>query len=232
MSGEICIYKNKTYLKSVKRKGLADMTDNVIITIGRQFGSGGHEIGNKLATRLDIPLYDHNLVKMAARELHLDDDVAKEADETMLGKFLSAYVVGVGSYTAFMNGEELVEPVSDRLYTQQTEILKKLAKRSSCVIVGRCADYILGDYTNYLHAFIHASMDDRIRRIMRIYELNEKQAKDKIKKVDRERKLYYEAHTGRKWGDIDSYQMMFNSSLLGVDGIVDILEAAYRQKVK
>lgn len=100
------------------------MTDNIIITIGRQFGSGGHEIGNKLATRLDIPLYDHNAVRMAARELHLDDDVAKEADETILGKFLSAYVVGVGSYTAFVNSEQMIEPVSDRLYAQQADILK------------------------------------------------------------------------------------------------------------
>lgn len=149
-----------------------------------------------------------------------------------MGKFLSAYVVGVGNYTAFMSGEEVVEPVSDRLYAQQTEILKRLAKRSSCVIVGRCADYILGDYTNYLHAFIYAPIEDRIRRIMRIYQLNEKQAKDRIKKVDRERKLYYEAHTGRKWGDIDSHQVLFNSSLLGIDGVVDVLEAAYRQKMK
>lgn len=208
------------------------MTDNIIITIGRQFGSGGHEIGNKLATRLDIPLYDHNLVRIAARELHLDDNVAKEADETILGKFLSAYVVGVGSYTTFINSEQMVEPVSDRLYAQQADLLKRLANRSPCVIVGRCADYVLGDYTNYIHTFIYASMDDRIRRIMRIYKLDEKQAKERIKKVDHERKLYYEAHTGRKWGDIDSHQMLFNSSLLGVDGVVDILEAAYRQKAK
>lgn len=97
--------------------------------------------------------------------------------------------------------------------------------------MGRCADYVLGDYTNYIHTFIHASIDDRIRRIMRIYKLDEKQAKDRIKKVDRERKLYYEAHTGRKWGDIESHQMLFNSSLLGVDGVVDILEAIYRQKM-
>lgn len=208
------------------------MTDNIIITIGRQFGSGGHEIGNKLATRLDIPLYDHNLVRIAARELHLDDNVAKEADETILGKFLSAYVVGVGSYTTFINSEQMVEPVSDRLYAQQADLLKRLANRSPCVIVGRCADYVLGDYTNYIHTFIYASMDDRIRRIMRIYKLDEKQAKERIKKVDHERKLYYEAHTGRKWGDIDSHQMLFNDSLLGVDGVVDILEAAYRQKAK
>ena len=208
------------------------MTDNIIITIGRQFGSGGHEIGNRLSERLGIPLYDHNLVRMAARELHLDEDVAKEADETILGKFLSAYVVGVGSYTSFAASEQSVEPMSDRLYAIQTEILKKLAKRGSCIIVGRCADYILGDYSNYIHTFIYAYPEDRIRRIMKIYQLDEKQAKEKIKKVDRERKLYYEAHTGRKWGDIESHQMLLNSSLLGVEGAVDILEGAYCQKLR
>lgn len=206
------------------------MTDNIIITIGRQFGSGGHEIGNRLATRLDIPLYDHNLVKMAARELHLDEAVAEEADESMLGKFLSAYVVGVGSYTSFITNEAVVEPVSDRLYAEQTEILKRLAKRSSCVIVGRCADYVLGDYSNYIHTFIYAFWEDRVRRIMDIYGLTEKQAKEKIRQIDRERRLYYEAHTGRKWGDIESHQVLLNSSLLGIDGTVDILEAAYRKK--
>ena len=116
--------------------------------------------------------------------------------------------------------------------TLQTELLKKLAKRGPCIIVGRCADYILGDYTNYIHAFVYAYMEDRVRRIMKIYKLDEKQARDKIKKVDKERKLYYEAHTGRKWGDIESHQMLLNSSLLGVDGVVDILEGAYCQKLR
>lgn len=208
------------------------MTNDIIITIGREFGSGGHEIGNRLATRLDIPLYDHNLLNMAARELHLDEQMAREADETMLGKFMSAYVVGVGSYTSFMSSREVVEPVSDRLYAQQVDLLQRLAKRGSCVIVGRCSDHILGNHPNYLHAFIYADMEDRIRRIMDIYHLDEKEAKERIKKVDKDRKLYYEAHTGKKWGHIESHQMMFNSSLLGIDGVVDILEGAYRQKIK
>ena len=208
------------------------MTDNIIITIGRQFGSGGHEIGNKLATRLNIPLYYHNLVKMAARELHLDEKTAKEADETILGRFLSAYVAGIGSYTSFVNEEQNLEPVSDRLYAQQTELLKKLAKRGPCIMVGRCADYVLGDYSNFIHVFIHAYEEDRVRRIMNIYKMDEKQAKEKIRKVDRDRKLYYEAHTGRKWGDIESHQILFNSSLLGIEGVVDVLEAAYCQKLR
>lgn len=206
------------------------MTNNTIITIGRQFGSGGHEVGNRLSERLNIPLYDQNLIRMAANELGISDDTASTVDETILGKFLSAYVVNLGEYTTFMSGEEIGEPLSDQVFRAQTDIIKRLADRSPCIMVGRCADYILGDYTNCINAFVYAFKEDRIRRIMRIYKLTEKQAWDKIKKTDKERRLYYEAHTGREWGQIESHQMLFNASLLGVEGIVDILEAIYNTK--
>ncbi|GAA0259605.1 cytidylate kinase-like family protein [Muricomes sp. OA1] len=204
------------------------MTDHTIITIGRQFGSGGHEIGNRLAERLDIPLYDHNLIRMAAKELKVSDEEASRVDETILGRFLSAYVVGTGDYTAFMSQEAYGVPLSDRMYETQTKIIKKLAAQSSCIFVGRCADYVLGDYTNCINIFIHAFKDDRIRRIMNIYKLTERQAWDKIKKVDKERRLYYEAHTGREWGSSESHEILFNASLLGVDGVVDAMEAIYK----
>ena len=187
------------------------MTDHTIITIGRQFGSGGHEIGNRLAERLDIPLYDHNLIRMAAKELKVSDEEASRVDETILGRFLSAYVVGTGDYTAFMSQEAYGVPLSDRMYETQTEIIKKLAAQSSCIFVGRCADYVLGDYTNCINIFIHAFKDDRIRRVMNIYKLTERQAWDKIKKVDKERRLYYEAHTGREWGFINCFHCVHNS---------------------
>ena len=204
------------------------MTDHTIITIGRQFGSGGHEIGNRLAERLDIPLYDHNLIRMAAQELKVSNEEASRVDESILGKFLSAYVVGTGDYTTFAGSEVYEAPLSDRMYETQTEIIKKLAKQSSCIFVGRCADYVLGDYSNCINAFIYAYKDDRIRRVMNIYKLTEKQAWDKIKKTDKERKLYYEARTGREWGQIESHEMMLNVSLMGIDGAVDALEAIYR----
>lgn len=204
------------------------MTDHTIITIGRQFGSGGHEIGNRLAERLDIPLYDHNLIRMAAKELKVSDEEASRVDETILGRFLSTYVVGTGDYTAFMSQEAYGVPLSDRMYETQTEIIKKLAAQSSCIFVGRCADYVLGDYTNCINIFIHAFKDDRIRRVMNIYKLTERQAWDKIKKVDKERRLYYEAHTGREWGSSESHEILFNASLLGVDGVVDAMEAIYK----
>lgn len=206
------------------------MTEHTIITIGRQFGSGGHEIGNRLAERLDIPLYDYNLIRMAAMELKVSEDMATKVDETILGRFLSAYVVNSGTYTAFMGSDAYGVPLSDMVYDAQTEIIKKLAERSSCIFVGRCADYILGDYSNCINAFVYAYKDDRIRRIMSLYDLNEKQAWDKIKKIDKERKLYYEAHTGREWGSIEAHEMMFNASLMGIDGVVDALEAIYRKR--
>ena len=206
------------------------MTENTIITIGRQFGSGGHKIGNMLSERLDIPLYGYNLIRMAARELNVTDEAAKQVDETILGRFLSAYVVGTGDYTAFMTDDVYGVPLSDRMYQVQTEIIKKLADRGPCIFVGRCADYVLGDYSNMINTFIYAYKDDRINRIKKLYDLNEKQAWDRIKKVDKERKLYYEAHTGRAWGTIDSHEILINASLTGIDGAVEILEALFKKK--
>lgn len=165
------------------------MTNSTIITIGRQFGSGGHEIGNRLSERLDIPLYDNNLISMAARELSISQEAAAKVDETILGKFLSAYVVNMKDYTVFINENSDGVPLSDKVYEAQSAIITKLAARGPCIFVGRCADYILGDYSNCIHTFICAYKEDRIRRIMKIYGLNEKQAWDKIKKMDRERKL-------------------------------------------
>ena len=182
------------------------MMKHTIITIGRQFGSGGHEVGNRLAERLDIPLYDHNLIHMAAQELRISNEDATRVDETVLGRFLSAYAAGSVEYRAFVTSDESGRPLTDR-----------------------CADYVLGDYSNCINAFIYAYKEDRIRRIMKLYKLEEKKAIDKIKKTDRERRIYYESRTGREWGSIEANSMMFNVSLLGIDGAVDALEAIYRK---
>lgn len=205
------------------------MMQHTIITIGRQFGSGGHEIGNRLAERLDIPLYDHNLIRMAAQELRISNEDATKVDETVLGRFLSAYTAGSVEYRVFMNSDESGKTLTDRVYERQTAIIRKLAEEGPGIFVGRCADFILGDYTNCIHTFVYAYKDDRIRRIMKLYKLTEKQAADKIKKIDRERKMYYETRTGRKWGDIEASDMIFNASLLGIDGVVDVLEAVYHK---
>lgn len=205
------------------------MMKHTIITIGRQFGSGGHEIGNRLSERLDIPLYDHNLIRMAAQELGISNEDATKVDETVLGRFLSAYAAGSAEYRLFVTSDKSGKPLTDQIYERQSAIIRKLAEQGPGIFVGRCADYVLGDYSNCINAFVYAYKDDRVRRIMKIYKLEEKQAIDKIKKTDRERKLYYESRTGREWGSIEASGMLFNASLLGIDGVVDALEAIYHK---
>lgn len=144
------------------------MTDNVIITIGRQCGSGGREIGMRLAKRLDIPLYDHNLVEMAAKELDISEEAAREVDETALSSFLASYITGPGDYVAYMNAEDYMRPLSERVYKAQSEIIRRLAKRSPCVIVGRCGDYVLQDCPNCISVFICADKEDRVKRVSQL----------------------------------------------------------------
>ena len=179
------------------------MTTHKIITIGRQFGSGGHEIGNLLATRLDIPLYDNNLVRMAAEKMDIREETAKAIDETSLNSFVSSYLITPMGYSSYINSEEYVQPLSEQMYELQTEIIKKLAERGPCVIVGRCADYILKDNPNCINVFICADRADR--------------------------KYYYETHTGQEWGSISSHEILLNASLLGIEGTVDILEGIYKR---
>lgn len=206
------------------------MTNNTIITIGRQFGSGGHEIGELLAKKLGIPFYDRNLVKMAAEELHITEEQAELEDEKKLMSIVSNYNLAMGGYNDFMANAEFYAPVGRDLYAVQSAIIKKLAQKGSCVIVGRCADYVLKDYPGCINVFICASKEDRKNRVMDKYHLSERKAAEKMKKIDRERKYYYETYSGKEWGSIQSHQILMNSSLLGKEKIVEYLAALYNEQ--
>lgn len=204
------------------------MAEHRIITIGRQFGSGGHEIGNILATRLEIPLYDNNLVRMAAEKLDIREETARAVDETTLNSFLTGYVIAPMGYKEAIRSDEYTQPLNEQVYELQSEIIRKLSRRGACVIVGRCADYILKDHPGCIDVFVCADLKDRIRRIAERYDLSEKKAADKIKRIDRERKYYYESHTGHDWGSPLSHQILMNASRLGLEGTADVLEMIYR----
>ena len=206
------------------------MTKNTMITIGRQFGSGGHEIGELLAKKLGIPFYDRNLVKMAAEELHITEEQAELEDEKKLMSIVSNYNLAMGGYNDFMANAEFYAPVGRDLYAVQSAIIKKLAQKGSCVIVGRCADYVLKDYPGCINVFICASKEDRKNRVMDKYHLSERKAAEKMKKIDRERKYYYETYSGKEWGSIQSHQILMNSSLLGKEKIVEYLAALYKEQ--
>lgn len=204
------------------------MSEYKVITISRQFGSGGHEIGEKLAARLDIPLYDNQLVSLAARELGFAEEHVERADESALDSFLAAYNVAPLSYPSFINTTSYMQSLDIQVYQKQSEIIRTLADKGPCVIVGRCADHILKDRVDCINVFICAEKEDRIKRIAERYDLTGRKAAERIRKTDRERKFYYETYTGLEWGSIYSHQALLNVSLLGIDKVVDLLEMVYR----
>lgn len=204
------------------------MTGHKVITIGRQFGSGGREIGQRLSEKLDIPLYDHRLVSMAAEQLGVRKEDAERVDESSLNSFVSSYTVTPGMYADFINAASYVQSFDEDVYRKQSEIIRNLAQKGPCIIVGRCADYVLRDQADLINVFICAEKEDRKKRIAEIYGLTERKAAERIRKTDRERRFYYEMHTGLEWGSINSHQMLLNVSMLGMDRIVEILAMIYR----
>ena len=204
------------------------MSKDRIITIGRQFGSGGHEIGQKLADRLGIPLYDNQLVSMAAKELEITEEAAQRADEANMNTFLAGYQANMLAYPDFISGSSYIYSLNEDVFRKQTKIIRELAGKGSCVIVGRCADYILRENPECINVFICAEKKDRVARISERYGVTEKKAAYMMRKTDRERAFYYESHTGLDWGSINSHQILFNVSLLGQERIVDILEMMFK----
>ena len=200
---------------------------NTIITIGRQYGSGGREIGEKLAKRLNIPFYDKELLSRAAKESGFCQEMIENHDERPTSSFL--YNLVMDTYSFGYNSSSFVDmPISHKIFLAQFDTIKKIADEGACVIVGRCAGQILKGHPMCLDVFICADMEDRIQRIAKRYDLSEKKAADKIKRVDRERKYYYESHTGLEWGSISSHQMLLNVSRFGIEGTADLLETVYR----
>lgn len=201
-----------------------------IITIGRQFGSAGREIGFKLAERLGIKCYDDELLKEAAKSSGLCEQIFESHDEKPTQSFL--YSLVMDTYSLGYNNSGFVDmPLSQKVFLAQFDAIKKIADRESCIIVGRCADYALADYKNVISVFISADMDSRVERIKERKNIAKNaDAVDIINKTDKKRASYYNYYTSKKWGDAKSYDICINSSLFGVDGTVDILEGMIKRK--
>lgn len=199
------------------------MDKHIVITIGRQFGSGGREIGKRFADKLGIAFYDKELLAIAARESGLSKDIFELHDEKPTNSFLyslvmDTYAMGYGTPTY------VDMPINQRVFLAQFDAIRRIATEESCVIVGRCADYALEGHVDYTSIFVHGDMGDRIERVMDTYHLNESGAKDLISKTDKKRASYYNYYTNKKWGHSCNYDLTFNSSVLGIDGCVDLLE--------
>lgn len=195
---------------------------NLIITISRQYGSGGREIGFKLAEKLNIKCYDRELLKIAAKDSGFCEEIFEMHDEKPTNSFLYNLVMDINSVGYSANG--FVDmPINHKVFLAQFDAIKLLQAQESCVVVGRCADYALDDCDDVLRLFIHSKLETRVKRISKLYDMKADKAKDTVIKTDKKRASYYNYYTSKKWGDSKSYDFSINSEFLGIDGTVDMI---------
>ncbi len=206
---------------------------SVVITIGRQFGSGGRDVGERIAEYFNIPFYDKELVEMAAQKSNLSKEALKEVDEHATSSFL--YSLASGNYSMRgINAPIYYEmPINDKLFIAQAEVIKEVASKGSCVIVGRCADYVLeNENVELLNIFIHASLDYRAKRVMDALGINQAKARDKIIKTDKQRRTYYDYYTSKDWGQMSNYDLCVNTETIGIGGAANMIISCLKNKIK
>ena len=205
------------------------MAKKLIITVARQYGSGGREIGERVAEILGIPLFDKQLIADAASKGNLNEEVLKKTDETAANSLL--YTLAMGSNvvgTTMHFGYKM--PINDKLFILQSEVIKEYAKSGSCVIIGRCADYVLREEKNVFRLFIYGDLEHRKARVRERHpEIKPAQVIDVINKTDRRRASYYNFYTGNKWGKYDNYDMAVNSSTLGIEGTAQLIASCAKR---
>lgn len=196
------------------------MANNLIITIGRQYGSGGREIGRKLALRLGIPFYDRDLISRAAKKSGFSEDLFEQLDKRATNSLL--YSLTMFGSTG-LNGMSL----TDQLFLAQANIIREIADSGPAVLVGRCADHVLREYENRFDFFITGSLDDRLQRIQTHddYELSGKSPRAALEKMDKQHSTYYNYYTGKVWGKSDHYDLCINAGRLGVENSIEVILA-------
>jgi cytidylate kinase len=189
-----------------------------IITISRQYGSGGREIGERVASSLGYKYYDKELIRRLANKGAVDEEFAKAGSEGIMGR-LSCLFLQRGSEGV----DEDSLPLLDRMFLTQARLIKQIALEGPCVIVGHCADYFLEGYQKTLNVFVHAEWESRVQRVMLRNNISYADAVLRIKKVDRHRASFYEQYTDRKWGNAENYDISCSSSAIGIDELVGLI---------
>ncbi len=205
------------------------MKGNLVITIGRECGSSGRLIGQKLAASLGVKCYDKELLALAAKNSGLCEELFKTHDEKPTSSFL--YSLVMDTYSMGYNTSAYMDmPINHKIFLAQFDTIKKLADEESCVIVGRCADYALADYPNMVSVFISGNEEDKIRQLMERHDISREKAKDIMIKTDKQRSSYYNYYSSKRWGSCKSYNLCINSSVVGYDGAVAIIKEFAKQK--
>lgn len=213
------------------------MEEKLIITLGRQTGSGGRKIGTMLAERLGVKCYDKELLDRAAKESGLCRELLESNDEKPTNSFL--YSLVMDTYSLGYSSSPYVDmPINQKIFLAQFDTIRNLAKNESCVIVGRCADYALSGVPGMISVFISAEEADKISRIQESQKVSSDKAREIMLKTDKRRSSYYNYYSNKRWGDSRSYDLCINSSKVGLNGAVDMIlafaetERAYRMNGK
>jgi len=201
------------------------MKFNPIITVGRQYGSGGREVAKKLAEIMNVSFYDKELLAEASKESGICQEVMENYDEKQEKRSFFAMMGGFQG-RADGGGMYLEMPLNHRIFLAQFDAIRKIADQGPCVIVGRCADYVLRDHENVLNVFIKADMEERIKRICRLYELDPMKAEETIRKADKQRATYYNYYATGSWGDAVNYHLCVDTGVLGIEGAVELIRRA------
>ncbi len=196
-----------------------------IVTISREYGSGGREIGERAAKLLGYAYYDKELVRRAANLGDIDPEMFRTSGEGLRSKLSSLL-----SYGGIITGkDEDSLPLADRIFLTQSRTIRQIADEGPCVIIGHCADYVLAEYEGVLNVFIHSDFDSRVARVMRRNEINEHEAIARIKKTDKSRAYYYEQYTDKTWGRASSYHLSLSSSYFGIEGTAELIAEVVRR---
>lgn len=198
------------------------MSGNLVITIGRQCGSGGKLIGQMLADALGVKCYDKELLALAAKQSGLCEELFETHDEKPTSSFLYSLVMDTYSL-GYTTSAYMDMPINHKIFLAQFDAIKKLAEDESCVIVGRCADYALADHPNTVSVYITADDEDKLAYLRDIYKVDTPKAKDIMVKTDKKRSSYYNYYSSKKWADAKSYDLCLNSSAIGREGVVKMV---------
>lgn len=193
-----------------------------IITISRQYGSGGREIGEKLAKRLGIPFYDRELITRAAKESGFSEAAFENVEKKATNSLLYSISMGINAYGNHDIGFTHLS-LDDQVYLAQSNVIRKIATEGASVIVGRCADYVLRDNIDAIHVFIWADLIFRKERALKLYDMQEDKAEENILKIDKRRANYYNYHASDKWGRAENYHLSLRSDYVGIDNSVELL---------
>ncbi len=191
------------------------------VTIARQYGCGGREIGRLLSERLGIPCYDRDLIALAAERSGMNEEALGSADEKASSSLLYTLVMGANMVHSTIDPYHM--PINDKLYSLQSEIIRELADRGDCIFIGRCADHILSGRPRCVRVFLYADFDARVRTVSARESLSESDARDLIIKSDRRRANYYNYYTGNRWGKLENYDLSVATDRIGPEGAAALI---------